>query len=259
MAAAAPRCITLSVVSHGQAGLVSQLFADLARLNPPTLAKVVLTLNDPSEAALSWPTLPVPLHTQVNVVRRGFGANHNAAFAHCDTAYFLVVNPDIRLNADALGALVAAVQPQDGVLAPVVREPDGTRADFARQIITPATLIQRHVLRDAQTPPGATHWVAGMFMLFPREAFAACGGFDEHYFLYCEDFDICARLQLAGKAVHVVEEAQVVHASQRTSRRRLRYLLWHMRSLLRMWSTPVFWQFRAMLRRESNLISTRRY
>jgi hypothetical protein len=40
--------------------------------------------------------------------------------------------------------------------------------------------------------------VAGMFMLLRREAFAQVGGFDERYFMYCEDFDLCARLRLAG-------------------------------------------------------------
>ena len=72
-----------------------------------------------------------------------------------------------------------------------------------------------------------------MFMLFRSEAFAAVGGFDERYFLYYEDADICRRLQGAGRPVVYVPAAEVVHDARRASRRDPRLALHHAASAWR--------------------------
>jgi len=54
-------------------------------------------------------------------------------------------------------------------------------------------------------------WAGGMFLLFPRTLFEGLGGFDERYFLYYEDVDICARLTLLGRRVVLCPRARVVH------------------------------------------------
>ena len=72
---------TLSVVSHGQGALVQALLSDVARLAPPLLAQVIVTRNLP-EAPIRPPgDFPVPLRFIDNPRPKGFGANHNAAFA----------------------------------------------------------------------------------------------------------------------------------------------------------------------------------
>ena len=52
-------------------------------------------------------------------------------------------------------------------------------------------------------------------MLWRTSSFRALGGFDERYFLYCEDVDICLRLQLSGQHFTIVEEARVIHDARR--------------------------------------------
>ena len=65
--------------------------------------------------------------------------------------------------------------------------------------------------------------------------------------MYCEDFDICARMRLAGWPVQYVRQVQVVHAAQQLSHRSLRHFRWHLSSLMRMWSSEPFWNYRAAL------------
>jgi GT2 family glycosyltransferase len=77
-----------------------------------------------------------------------------------------------------------------------------------------------------------------MFMVFPREAYGAVGGFDESYFLYYEDVDLCRRLHRAGRAVFFDPRSEVYHAAQRSSRRNLRMALHHAVSALRFLSRP---------------------
>jgi GT2 family glycosyltransferase len=79
-----------------------------------------------------------------------------------------------------------------------------------------------------------------MFMLFTRETFEAVGGFDERYYLYYEDVDICARLRMAGKEVVLCPTVQVIHDAQRQSHTSPRHLAWHLASMLRFFTSAPF-------------------
>ena len=81
-----------------------------------------------------------------------------------------------------------------------------------------------------------------MFLLFESAAYLDLGGFDERYFMYCEDYDICARLRLSGRAYSVLMECEVVHDAQRASRRSRQHLRWHLQSLMRVWLSRPFWR-----------------
>jgi len=231
--------ITLSIVSHRQARLANQLLEDLGRRCATPLA-LVLTQNaaDPDRFAIE--RLRAPVEVIVNAAAKGFGANHNAAFARCRTPYFCVANPDIRLGADPFPALLDALAAaRAGVAGPLVRAPDGHIEDSARRFPTPAILAGK-LVRDRREPDYPTDrgtigvdWVAGMFMLFRSEAFARVGGFDERYFLYYEDADICRRLRRAERPAVFAPEAEVIHDARRASRRNPRLALHHAASAWR--------------------------
>jgi N-acetylglucosaminyl-diphospho-decaprenol L-rhamnosyltransferase len=83
-------------------------------------------------------------------------------------------------------------------------------------------------------------WVGGMFMLFRRETFEQSGGFDQRYFLYYEDVDLCARLRLRGYEVAICPGAKVVHHAHRSSHRSFKYMAWHLASMLRFFLSVPF-------------------
>lgn len=231
--------ITLSVVSHGQTELVNQLLRDLRPLARGRL-RAVVTLNIPDATALAGADAALPVEVIVNQRARGFGANHNAAFERCRTPYFCVANPDIRLPADPFPSLLEQLaNPAAGVAGPLVRNAHGEVEDSARRFPTAASLLKKLFVDQRQpdypTDRGAleAEWVAGMFMLFSAEAYRRVGGFDEGFFLYYEDVDICRRLARAGKRVIYDPRAEVVHAARRASRRDLRHAQHHAASLLR--------------------------
>jgi GT2 family glycosyltransferase len=136
------------------------------------------------------------------------------------------------------------------LLAPRVLGADGTPEDAVRANLTPLSLLTRHGLqkRKALQPSEPAcrgrrfYWLAGMFMLLRSTAYRAVGGFDERFFLYCEDYDLCARLYLAGNAIMLVEQASVIHEAQRDSRRSSKHLRWHLQSLGRVWRSRAFWR-----------------
>jgi N-acetylglucosaminyl-diphospho-decaprenol L-rhamnosyltransferase len=242
----APLNLSVSVVSHGQAALVSQLLEDLAAIGSSDF-EVILTINVPEPLELRVENYPFPLRIVRNTHRKGFGANHNAAFAIAQGRFFAVLNPDIRIRIDPFPALcAAAAEPGVGVAAPLVLSPRGDIEDNARRFPTLVSLARKLMLgshgpdypiASARVSPD---WVAGMFMVFVREAFASVSGFDERYFLYYEDVDLCWRLRRSGHDVRLLPPVRVVHEARRASHRDVGHMRLHLRSMLRFLLTTRF-------------------
>ncbi len=241
---------TLSLISHRQGALVSKCLSDLTRLAPPGLTRVIVTRNLRDDPVALPERPPFEVLMLDNDAERGFGANHNAAFARCSDPWFVVANPDIRLGSDPFPALFAQVRPRTGLVAPRVLDPDGREADSARAQIDPLQLVNRVARQRSRRPHRRPDWFAGMFLLIRSQAFTEIGGFDERFRMYCEDADLCARLRLAGWDLAWAREARVVHDARRASRRSVRHAAWHIASLARMWSGRVWWRYRALLAAE---------
>jgi N-acetylglucosaminyl-diphospho-decaprenol L-rhamnosyltransferase len=236
------RPITVSIVSHGQLALIRPLLAQLDRWCAASIAKVVLTLNIPEDDALAGGTWHFPLERIDNAKPQGFGANHNRAFERCDTPWFLVLNPDIRLDSDVLAPLLAHAQPRTGLMTPRILEPGKTAPEPHRAIITPLEIVTRN--GDGYMAPPSPAWIPGLFMLFRSQAYREIGGFDQRFFMYGEDFDICARAQLAGWSLQVAEDQLARHDAQRASHASSKHLYWHIGSLLKVWMSATFWRYR---------------
>ena len=243
------RSVSVSIVSHGHGLMVADLLGDLARIDSPHVVEVLLTLNVPEPTGFEPPSLPVPLRIMENPAPRGFGANHNAAFARSTGSRFAILNPDLRLDADPFGGLLAALEaPGMALAAPRVVDAAGTTAPSGRRLYTPLEIVSRLWRSTAVTDD--PEWLAGMFMLVRDDAFRRVGGFDERYFLYIEDVDLCTRLRVDGWRFAYVPEVPVHHAAQHASHRSLRHLRWHIASMLRYWASPGFRRRLAVRTRE---------
>jgi N-acetylglucosaminyl-diphospho-decaprenol L-rhamnosyltransferase len=231
--------ITLSIVSHKQNALALLLLNDVARYCAPDVA-IVLTENVADAVSLETGNWPNPLTLIRNERVKGFAANHNAAFQHCSSAYFCVANPDVRLTGDPFPLLVESLaRDEASVAGPLVRNPTGVIEDSARHFPNIGSLLKK-AIREPTGPdyptdrgPLEVDWIAGMFMMFDSESYRRIGGFDEGYFLYYEDVDICRRLHNAGRSVIYDPRAAIVHDARRGSRRSARLALHHAASVYR--------------------------
>lgn len=240
------REISLSVVSHGQADLIRQLLEDLDRTGAANqISEILVTVNVPEEHQLKLVSAPLKL---VNNERpQGFGKNHNSAFKHSTGKYFCVINPDIRLERNPFPALVHHLKiTKTAIVGPRVVNSSGDTEDSARPFPRSKALIKKLMGRKQSTLypdnniPDSPDWVAGMFMLFDSRAFKEVGGFNERYFLYYEDADICARFRSAGWDVAYCRDAEVIHDARRDSHRKLRYLKWHVSSMIRFLTSSAY-------------------
>ena len=94
-------------------------------------------------------------------------------------------------------------------------------------------LNQRSVDYSVASDPIAVDWVAGIFMAFRRETYSSIDGFDERYFMYLEDADLCQRIRKVGLKVILDPRMYIIHDAQRASRNNWQHRRWHYRSAVR--------------------------
>lgn len=229
---------------HGP--LIGHLLADLARF-PETAMHVVLTLNVEETLPFDPASFPFRIDVVRNAQPRGFGANHNAASAHCAARYFAIVNPDVRLPENPFPALLPRLDDASvAAAAPLTILPDGNVQDTARSFPSPWSILAKAAgWRPHPANPSAPFrpdWVAGSFVVFRRDAYRVVGGFDEKYYLYYEDVDICARLAALGWRVEVEPAVKIIHDPRLSSHHDLRYFRVHVQSAIRYFGGRLLWK-----------------
>jgi len=241
---------TVSIVSHGHGAGVTRVITDIHRALGAVPHRFVLTLNAGEDAAFveALPdSVRARLRLIVNARPRGFGANHNAALRDADSDFVVAADPDLAIDHPIFGALDAALSdPRCGIVAPLAETPEGVVEDNGRALVTPARLLRRRMLGRGREAPRETDgridvdWLAGLFLAMRTETFRTLGGFDERYYLYCEDVDLCLRARQHGLSVALLCGLRITHRAKRASLREPRHFLWHVQSLLRLWCSPVY-------------------
>lgn len=196
----------------------------------------------------------------------GFGAAANRGVATVATPYVLILNPDVEIEPGTVKALVDALErdPALAAVGPRVEEPDGTVYASGRPFpdlmvaaghaflgyAAPRNRFTRayKLLDWDRSSPRDVDWLSGSCLLVRRSAFDAVGGFDEDFFMYVEDVDLCWRWGRAGWRVRYEPAGRVVHTGAvSTNQAPYRMILEHHRSLWRFARRSTVGPARAML------------
>ncbi len=157
----------------------------------------------------------------------GFSKANNRGVGQSRGAFLLFLNTDTRVPAGAIGALLERLRsdPAIGAVGPaLVHKPGdyqvsfGNRVGFAAQVFQKFVLNPRHkrALRKRR-PVREVGWLSAACFLCRREAFERAGGFDERFFLYFEDIDLCFRIRKAGWKLLFVSAVEVGHEGGATT------------------------------------------
>ena len=228
--------IAVSIVSHGHGEMVRRLVKQVLACSE--VGQVIVTYNVPE----SYPPFSDSRVVVINNnLPTGFGANHNAAFLCSQESFWCVLNPDIELEGNPFPALLEKLRTDSvGLVAPLIINPEGKAEDSIRHFPTLASLVLKLLGRDnsryeviSGSPGFYPDWVAGMFHLYRSEVFAELNGFDESFFLYYEDVDICARLWEKGMKILACPSVSIVHDARRDSHRSAKHLRFHFASMAR--------------------------
>ncbi len=198
-------------------------------------------------------------YPDVRVIRnrdnRGFAAAANQGIAATRAPFVLLLNPDAQVVGGTLAALVKVVRdrPRAGVIGALVRNPDGSIQPSARRVPRLGEALGHAFLGPvargnrftrSYTMAGwdraserEVEWVAGSAMLLRRAALDEVGMFDEGFFMYVEDVDLCTRLRQAGWEVRFSPELEVIHQIGVSTRGQTgRMAFEHSRSIYRYYS-----------------------
>lgn len=231
------RGVCVSIVSHQHGSMVTGLVRQLEQYQ--SVLRIIVTYNVKEDN-------PLPCFGKVTVIHntkiKGFGSNHNHAFSHCREEFFCVLNPDVTLLTDPFPILIAEVSKKSvDIVAPSIFDITGQRCDSARAFPSLSSLASRTILgrREPNISPGKIasrtypYWIGGMFMMFRADSFKKLAGFDELFFLYVEDVDICQRALLLDMSILKTDQCSVIHDARRASRKNIRHAFWHVQSLIR--------------------------
>ena len=232
--------IAVAVVNHNTCGYLRRCLASVLE-EEPAEAIVVDTASTDGSAEMVRREFPgVSLYAVSN---RGYGAGANVALTAAQAEYVLVLNADTRLQRGALAALVGylAEHPEVAVLGPCVASEAGVVEHTARRFPTPLELLLQesglHMVVDArrsrQRSPQRVDWVLGAALALRRDAALSVGGFDESYFMYGEEIDLCLRLRRSRWETHYARIATVFHVGgASTSQRRPEMAAQYVRSTM---------------------------
>ena len=225
---------TISIVSHGNFFEIRELLSDLNQLKLKLF--VILTLNIPEKINIKkYNNLEIKIIK--NRVKKGFGENHNQAFQFCKTKTFMVINPDVRLlNVDIIG-LIKILNNKIKIVAPTPINAQGKFLINGRKFPTLLEVMYRFFLKPNIVTDNYFNeypdWVSGMFMVIDTKIYNNLGGFDENFYMYFEDVDICKRLRKKGYEVFQSKNDKVIHEGKRKSNKNLKFFIYHLKSLIR--------------------------
>jgi GT2 family glycosyltransferase len=237
-----------AVVVHYRTPEALAVCLDGLRRQGPRLRRVVVVDTGAAEAGVFAPPTPVGSREQWLPAPRnvGFGAAANLGAAALSTDAVLVLNADVVLDPGAIDRLAATLdeRPAAAIAAPRIIDAAGEVELNARAFPTPMTGILGRaspltaILRRLGTLPPAlagaesedprrVDWVSGACAMVRSEDWVALGGFDEGFWMYWEDADLCRRAWAAGRETWFEPHASCRHATGSSGRSALTVRAFH--------------------------------
>lgn len=179
------------------------------------------------------------VHLIANQQNLGFAAANNQAFRLASGNYFLILNPDAYIRKGALDRAVAFMEktPDCGLCGGKIISPEGNLEPSARRFPSPLSklltlsglsgkfsgspILNRHEFGGfLHDKPREVDWVPGTFTIIRKEMLDKIGLFDERFFIYYEETDLCLRARKAGWKVYFIPDAEVMHIGGACSKTR---------------------------------------
>ena len=218
--------IDVAIVTFRRKDLVRRCLASLALAGDDVSLHVFVVDNASGDSTAETVAREFPdVSLTANGENRGFARATNQAIRAGSSPYVLVINPDARIGPGTLGPLVGVLETQPGVAAvgPLLLTEGGTPDHAAKRAFPTVRGALSHFSGLDRVFPslrqyaatdlngGETDAINGAFMLLRREALDAVGLFDEGYWMYMEDLDLCRRLWEEGWKVRFEPSAVAWH------------------------------------------------
>jgi GT2 family glycosyltransferase len=220
--------VSIVLVNHSDRRRLVECLASVRRDPDAAVCEILVVDNASTDGSSEAVRAAFPdIRVILNPDNAGFSKANNRGVAQSRGAFFLFLNTDTIVPPGAIAALLERLRsdPAVGAVGPaLVHGPGdfqvsfGNRVGFAAQAFQKFVLNPRHkrALRKRR-PEREVGWLSAACLLCRREAFEQAGGFDERFFLYFEDIDLCFRIRKAGWKLLFVPAVEVGHEGGATT------------------------------------------
>ncbi len=232
--------VSAVIVSYNVRGFLGNLLASLRRSFTGIDSEIIVIDNSSEDDTVEFVRRDFPevkvIENRANV---GFGKANNQAVKIASGEFLLMINPDAIVQEDTIKEMIRFMERHSdaGAAGCKVLNANGTLQKSCRRgFPTPWVAFTKISGLSALFPrsrslgrynhtylnPGEVHQVdaiSGSFMFIPRKVFLQVGGFDEDYFMYGEDIDLCYKIKQAGYKVYYTPQTAVVHFKGQSTRR----------------------------------------
>jgi hypothetical protein len=227
--------LSIIIVAYNSERDLPRTLETLTQPPPRTDHEIVVVDNASTDATRSvlltqWPRVRL-IESDANI---GFARANNLAVRSTASDLVLFLNPDTLVPSDTIDRLVSALdrRPEVAVVGPRIVDANGRPELSFGAMISPWTELRQKLLvrgNDRGWPPFTTlanrlsrqtrlvDWVSGACLLVRRTDLEQAGGFDERFFMYAEDVDLCASIRARGRGVLFDAGVQVVHLRGRSA------------------------------------------
>ncbi len=238
----------ISIVSHGHSNYLTKnnALVEISKLGGVN----VVVRDNLGEKALSEFCHREDIGYLGGGRRLGFGENNNAIFSFIESEYqirdedfFLILNPDVVLSVESFLRFYSILNEQKYPLSTIdlfldseykKRDPFIRKFPGAFDFVSSFLFHRNMTLIDRSEGVEDFDWCAGSFMCFRVEVFRGLRGFDESYFMYCEDLDICYRAKMIGVSAKYIPDVRAIHVAQLGNRKLFsKHFFWHVSSIFR--------------------------
>lgn len=208
--------LSVVIVSYNTADLIEACLLSVRASDGISLETFVVdNASSDGGAALVREKFPW-VHLVENRENRGFGAANNQVLPACGGRYIILLNPDTEATPETFRRMADWMDANSrvGLAGPTVRNPDGSRQDTVSRTYPG----QKRTAGELSGLPGEIACVMGACQIVRTGLMRELDGFDEEFFLYGEDQDLCLRIRKKGYVIGHVDDAVILHYGGKSER-----------------------------------------
>lgn len=258
--------LSVSIVVYNNYEDIKEALASMEEYTSPELSKKVFVVDN--GVAVSSPSSVKEFKGYIERIvdveyidaggNVGFGKGHNKVIPLMDSEYHAIVNPDILFCEDAFSKIVEWMDENKdiGMVIPYITDEEGKKQEVYRRELNVFDVFNRmflkgffrsrfdkHIMKDMDfTKPFQVPFGQGSFLVVRSELFKDLGGFDDNFFMYCEDADLCRRVNQVSKLMYF-PAARVIHKWEAGSHRNKTLFKYHVQSMkyyFKKWGIKIF-------------------
>ena len=245
--------ISISIVAYHNYEEINNALESLYHYTPSTLAKKIYVIDNSNDIndsiklefinRISNFKNTIYIDVKENL---GFGKGHNYILDWIDSDYHCIMNPDIVFCEDAYSPIIdyLDLHPDVGMVIPVITDEAGKIQDVYRKELTVVDMFIRMFCKKVFPRRVASHTLQymdyskpfqvpfgqGSFLVIRTNLFKQLGGFDDGFFMYLEDADLCRRVNQKSKLMYI-PDATVIHKWEKGSHKNIKLFKIHLASM----------------------------